>query len=95
MTCVRQATFGPRGTGTGTCEGACRHYTSCKGTSDRGVRDACIQECTEIFIEDGEADTESLKEFERLSCEDAVAFVEGSSGRGPGEAERRARSRNR
>jgi len=45
---------------------------------------SCVAECTEIFIEDGEPDTESLKEYERLSCSDAVAFVEGSSGRGPG-----------
>ena len=37
-TCVKQQTFGPRGTGTGTCEGACRHYMSCKGTKDKAVR---------------------------------------------------------
>lgn len=95
MTCVKAATFGPRGTGTGTCEGACRHYTSCKGTKDKQVTHACVVECTEIFVDDGEPDAESLKEFERLSCPDAVAFVEGSSGRGPGSPRPRARSRNR
>jgi hypothetical protein len=65
---------------TGTCEGACDYYLACKRSDDDTARQACVAECREIF-----ATAETLKDFERLDCEDAIAFVEGSSGRGPGE----------
>lgn len=68
---------------TGTCEGACDHYRSCKASRQEPVSDpgygACVVECSEVF-----SSAESLRAFESLSCDDAVAFVEGSSGRGPG-----------
>jgi hypothetical protein len=70
---------------TGTCDGACRHYMSCKGQDDQRVFDACVAECREIFMDGDDADRDSLRAYERLSCPDATAFVEGASGRGPGE----------
>jgi hypothetical protein len=48
--------------------------------------DSCVRECSNIFVNDGEIDAESLKEFEQLECADAIAFVEGASGRAPGES---------
>lgn len=71
---------------TGTCEGACRHYMGCKRLDSPVVFDACVAECREIFTEGGESDRDSLRDYERLSCSAATAFVEGASGRGPGEA---------
>jgi hypothetical protein len=74
---------GPR-TITGTCDGACRHYLRCKGESSPNVYGACVQECEMIFVEDDEPDSVSLGMFEQLDCPDAIGFVEGTSGRGPG-----------
>jgi hypothetical protein len=65
---------------TGTCEGACDHYLGCKRASDAGRRAACVAECHEVF-----ADAESLRGFESLECRDAIWYVEGDSGRGPGQ----------
>lgn len=67
---------------TGTCQGACDHYLSCKHNDDAVARDRCLRECPEVF-----SDRESLKAFEALSCKDTVEFVEGS--------DRRTSSRNR
>ncbi len=66
---------------TGTCDGACSYYLACKRSDDKAAHDACVVECQEVF-----SSTETLKDFERLECEDVIAFVEGSSGRGPGES---------
>lgn len=69
---------------TGTCAGACEHYLRCKAERgqrvDAGAESACATECGDVF-----SGPEPLAAFERLSCEDAIAFVEGESGRGPGE----------
>jgi hypothetical protein len=65
---------------TGTCEGACRHYLACKGSDDETAFRACLSECRLIF-----SSAETLEAFEKLDCADAIAFVEGSSGRGPGD----------
>jgi hypothetical protein len=68
---------------TGTCAGACDHYLRCKAERGHDVdaldKSACATECGEVF-----SGSEPLVAFERLSCEDAIAFVEGESGRGPG-----------
>lgn len=68
---------------TGTCPGACDYYSLCKERSgdriDEPVHDACVKECGEIF-----SSSESIIAFESLICEDAIAFVEGPSGREPG-----------
>ncbi len=64
---------------TGTCDGACDYYLACKRSDDPPTRDACVKECGFIFSDD-----ESLMAFESLECSDAVAYVEGPSGRGPG-----------
>jgi hypothetical protein len=64
---------------TGTCEGACDHYLSCKRSGDSAARTACVAECREVF-----QDTESLRAYESLECTDAVEYVEGDSGTGPG-----------
>jgi hypothetical protein len=68
---------------TGTCAGACELYLWCKAESGQPVaerdRNTCELECPEVF-----SGAEPLAAFESLSCEDAIAFVEGQSGRGPG-----------
>ncbi len=69
---------------TGTCSGACDYYAHCKARSGEKigpeVQTACVTECTEVF-----SSRQSILAFESLVCEDAVAFVEGQSGRAPGE----------
>lgn len=69
--CVVRQLVGPRLTGT--CEGACSHYLSCKRSSDVGERDRCRAECPEVF-----GDRESLMAYESLSCADAVEYVDGT-----------------
>ncbi len=68
---------------TGTCAGACALYLWCKaeGGQEVGEREqkTCELECPEVF-----SGAEPLAAFESLSCDDAIAFVEGQSGRGPG-----------
>jgi hypothetical protein len=65
---------------TGTCEGACDHYLRCKRSHDGAARTACVSECREVFH-----DTDSLRAFESLECRDVIEYVEGDSGRGPGQ----------
>jgi hypothetical protein len=67
---VRQLIGGPRLTGT--CEGACAHYVSCKGGPDKADPGRCRAECPDVF-----ADRDSLMAFESLSCENAVEYVDG------------------
>jgi hypothetical protein len=65
---------------TGTCPGACAHYVDCKGSpQDDRLYATCVDECREIY-----EDPQVLVEYERLRCDDAVAFIEGESGRPPG-----------
>lgn len=66
------------------CESACDHYLACRQTTDPELERGCLTECRSIFVSDGVADEGSLREFEELECYDAVAFVEGPSGRPPG-----------
>jgi hypothetical protein len=78
--CVRHLGPAYRRSPTGTCPGACEHYLLCKGTpDDRETMSACVDECRAIYD-----DASVLAAYERLECEKAVAFIEGSSGRGPG-----------
>ncbi|MCA9674197.1 MAG: hypothetical protein KC464_04065 [Myxococcales bacterium] len=65
---------------TGTCEGACEHYLSCKHASGEPAQQACVAECRTVFQDD-----ESLRAFESLTCRDTVEYVEGASGVGPGQ----------
>jgi hypothetical protein len=65
---------------TGTCEGACDHYLGCKHNSDPSAKLACTRECAQVF-----QDEESLRGFESLECSDTIEYVEGDSGRGPGQ----------
>ncbi len=69
--CVVRQLVGPRLTGT--CEGACAHYMSCKRSSDVVERDRCRAECPEVF-----GDRDSLMAYESLSCADAVEYVDGA-----------------
>jgi hypothetical protein len=78
--CIRYVGRRQRPKPTGTCPGACSHYVQCKGTRDHRTYDSCVQECREIYDDSPQA----LASYERLACEDAVAFIEGDSGRGPG-----------
>jgi hypothetical protein len=75
--CVVRYVMGPKLTGT--CDGACDHYASCKGGVSKDVAKACRTECPGVF-----SDRESLMAFESLSCEDTVEYVEGPSRRPPG-----------
>lgn len=79
MSCRIESTWRARRT-TGTCEGACDHYLACKRTGGGDARVACVAECREVL-----QDPESLRAFESLSCRDAIEYVEGDSGRGPGQ----------
>ena len=66
-----------------TCDAACDYYLACKSSNSNKIRTACVSECQEFFT-----DHDTLREFQRLRCPDAVAFIEGSSGRPPGSAAR-------
>lgn len=69
--CIVRRLSGPRLTGT--CDGACDHYTECKpGHSDRD-KARCNSECPEVFD-----DRDSLMAYESLSCKDAVEYVDGT-----------------
>lgn len=69
--CVVHRLVGPRLTGT--CEGACSHYVSCKGGAGNAERQRCLAECPDVF-----SDRDSLMAYETLSCADAVEYVDGS-----------------
>lgn len=86
--CLRNLRGEPPAAEFGTCEGACEHYTECRGGGDPALLDGCVAECRTIFETDGEVDGGSLREFEDLECGDAIAFVEGAGGRRPGAAAR-------
>jgi hypothetical protein len=47
---------------------------------------ACVSDCRAIFSEDGEVDNRALRELESLECSELVSYIEGDSGRAPGEA---------
>jgi hypothetical protein len=68
--CIVKRLTGPKLTGT--CAGACDHYVSCKSGHPQVDADRCNRECPDVF-----SDREALMEFERLSCEDAVEYVDG------------------
>jgi hypothetical protein len=68
--CVVNRLMGPRLTGT--CEGACDHYVSCK--SGKADKRRCQNECPDVF-----ADRDSLMAFESLSCSNAVEYVDGKT----------------
>jgi hypothetical protein len=70
--CIVRRLTGPRLTGT--CDGACDHYTECKpGHADRDHA-RCASECPEVF-----SDRDSLMAYESLSCKDAVEYVDGTT----------------
>lgn len=68
--CVVNRLMGPRLTGT--CEGACDHYASCK--SGKVDKRRCQTECPDVF-----ADRDSLMAYESLACSDAVEYIDGKS----------------
>jgi len=68
--CVVHRLMGPRLTGT--CDGACEHYTDCKPGHPDDDRERCRAECPEVF-----SDRDSLMAYESLGCTDAVEFIEG------------------
>jgi hypothetical protein len=55
----------------------CAHYQG--SPQDDRLYATCVDECREIY-----EDPQVLVEYERLRCDDAVAFIEGESGRPPG-----------
>ncbi|MEM9491853.1 MAG: hypothetical protein AAGC55_22095 [Myxococcota bacterium] len=83
--CVRRAGEPANRPLTGTCEGACTYYLACKSRQGDAVtphhRASCQRECADIFTS-----RDSLMALESLGCADLLAFIEGASGRAPGEA---------
>lgn len=71
---VRNIMGGPRLTGT--CEGACGHYVSCKSGGDADDKRRCTAECPDVF-----SDRDSLMAYESLACPDAVEYVDGAQKR--------------
>jgi hypothetical protein len=78
VSCVRSSYRSRKTEVAGTCEGACHHYVVCADpkNEDATYRE-CLGECREIFVSDGRPDADTLRDYERLECEDAVSFVEG------------------
>jgi len=72
--CIVRRLTGPRLTGT--CEGACDHYTECKPGHAEHDKARCNSECPEVFD-----DRDSLMAYESLSCKDAVEYVDGTNPR--------------
>ena len=72
--CVVRRIMGPRLTGT--CEGACGHYVSCKSGAGAEDKRRCNMECPDVF-----SDRDSLMAYESLACPDAVEYVDGSQKR--------------
>jgi len=68
--CVVNRLMGPRLTGT--CDGACAHYISCKAGHAESERKRCEVECPDVF-----SDHDSLMAYESLSCANAVEFIDG------------------
>jgi hypothetical protein len=67
--CV-QRLLGPKLTGT--CDGACAHYVSCKPGHPDADRTRCRAECPNVLT-----DEDSLMMYESMSCRDAVEYVDG------------------
>jgi hypothetical protein len=70
--CIVRRISGPRLTGT--CSGACDHYTECKSGHSKLDQQRCVAECPDVF-----SDRDSLMAYESLSCEDAVEYVDGTA----------------
>jgi hypothetical protein len=81
LSCVRYGRFTGFSTRGGTCDGACQHYLSCKDDERPEAFRACVADCRDIFVYQGEPDRESLRTFEGLECKDAIAYVEGDDDR--------------
>ena len=75
--CVVHRLMGPRLTGT--CDGACEHYTDCKPAHSDADRERCRAECPGVF-----ADRDSLMAYESLGCTDAVEYVDGRATKAAG-----------
>ena len=69
--CVVHRLVGPRLTGT--CDGACSHYVSCKAGAGPEERTRCRAECPDVL-----SDRDSLMAYESLTCADAVEYIDGS-----------------
>jgi hypothetical protein len=70
--CIVKRLTGPQLTGT--CEGACAHYTQCKPGHSDAERMRCVAECPSVF-----SDRDSLMAYESLSCDNAVEFIDGQA----------------
>lgn len=68
--CIVKRFTGPRLTGT--CDGACAHYTECKPGHSEVDRTRCTTECPDVFT-----DRETIVGYESLSCKDAVEYIDG------------------
>ena len=64
---------------TGTCDGACTYYLTCKaeggqplGVDPRAQHATCVAQCAEVF-----SDVDTINAFESLECPAVVEFVDG------------------
>lgn len=57
---------------TGTCQGACERYISCKPGATVADEQRCLSECPQVF-----SDPDSIAAYESLECADAVGYVDG------------------
>ena len=69
--------FNQNARATGSCEAACRHYIGCTPKASKARHQSCLSECEAIFVTKGQPDRESLRDYERLECVEAVRFIEG------------------
>jgi hypothetical protein len=58
-----------------TCEGACSHYLSCKGSGTSESHVQCTKSCEAMNL-----DAKTLQSFSESTCSDAIAAVEGNGG---------------
>ena len=72
--CIVRRLTGPHLTGT--CEGACDHYIECKPSHSDADAKRCRSECPDVF-----SDRQTLMEYERMSCQNAVEYVDGTPAR--------------
>ena len=63
---------------TGTCDGACSYYLTCKAElhpadrSDAAQHATCVAQCGDVF-----SDVDTINAFESLECPAVVEFVDG------------------
>ena len=63
----------------GTCDGACEHYLTCKGSDNTQNRQTCVASCGQKGLS-----ADQLRQFEQQNCATAIAQVENNAQGGGG-----------